>query len=255
MSSTLEDTEGWLPLDGLQPGFEANRAPHSTALAGRELVLRMDSGVRIWHRFTAERTQWELGEERGDDAYHLVEVDEELYYAQFQHEHDPSEAVSLILDLRHGRTLAVQSRIGQAWQRPTVVTQEFHTGVIEGVPVSGSPPEPSTDLLGRRVLWSYSPQHHYEHIYLTEQWYTFLCHSGPEQGIADTDACAYYRIRPGIYLFAWREKVVPCAAVTVADHRLMRSHGALFGLAEDGTSITHFTFGAHGRLLSNTVYP
>ncbi|WP_158891015.1 MoaF C-terminal domain-containing protein [Amycolatopsis anabasis] len=258
--TSLEDTENWLPLDGLEPGFDANRAPLSRALAGREFELVLDAGVRIRHGFTEDRTTWELdtdalGARRGEDAYQAFEVDDELFYVQFQHEHDPREAVSLILDLRHGRTLSVLSRIGPRDQRPTVVTQEFHPGVIDGIEPTGAPPEPTTDLLGRRVLWSYSRAHHYEHVYLTEQWYTFVCHSGPERGLADTDACAYYRLRPGIYLFAWREKVVPCAAVTVADHRLFRSHGALFGLSGDGQDTTHFTFGAHGRLLSQTILP
>ncbi|WP_020673324.1 MoaF C-terminal domain-containing protein [Amycolatopsis nigrescens] len=260
MSASLEDTTGWLPLDGLEPGFDANRGPHSTALAGREVEVVLDAGVRIRHVFDADRVRWELdtdalGARTGEDPYQAFEVDEELYYVQFQHEHDPREAVSLVLDLRHGRALAVLSRIGPAGQRPTVVTQRFDPGVIEGIEPTGTPPGPSTDLLGRRVLWTYSPEHRYEHVYLTENWYTFVCLSGPEQGLADTDACATYRIRPGIYVFAWREKVVPCAAVTVADHRLFRSHGALFGLGEDGTNISHFTFGAHGRLLSNTIHP
>lgn len=65
-------------------------------------------------------------------------------------------------------------------------------------------------------------------------------------------------MRPGIYVFAWREKVIPCASVTIADHRditAMRSHGVLFGLDESGTLPTHFTFGARGRLLIATVHP
>jgi hypothetical protein len=52
--------------------------------------------------------------------------------------------------------------------------------------------------------------------------------------------------------------VIPCAAVTIADHRnarALRSHGVLFGLDGSGTTPTHFTFGAHGRLLSTTVHP
>ncbi|MHA6804546.1 MoaF C-terminal domain-containing protein [Salinifilum ghardaiensis] len=84
------------------------------------------------------------------------------------------------------------------------------------------------------------------------------CLAGPEKGLADTDEHTSYEIRPGIDLFAWREKVVPCASVTVADHHhphRMRSHGALFGLDETGTLPVQFTFGAYGRLLSNTVHP
>ncbi len=57
-----------------------------------------------------------------------------------------------------------------------------------------------------------------------------------------------WQIRPGIYVFAWREKVIPARPVTIADHRdvnAIRSHGVLFGLDESGEVPTHFTFGAH----------
>ncbi len=104
----------------------------------------------------------------------------------------------------------------------------------------------------------YSAEHAYEHVYLSPLWYTWQCLAGPERGQADTDENTVYTIRPGIHVFAWREKVIPCAAVTIADHRdakALRSHGVLFGLDETGAVPTHFTFGAHGRLLSNTVHP
>lgn len=65
-------------------------------------------------------------------------------------------------------------------------------------------------------------------------------------------------MRPGFYVFAWREKVIPCAAVTVADHRdpkNLRSHGALFGLNEAGNGSTLFTFGAVGQKFAKADYP
>jgi hypothetical protein len=52
--------------------------------------------------------------------------------------------------------------------------------------------------------------------------------------------------------------VIPCASVTIADHRdinAIRSHGVLFGLDASGALPMHFTFGAYGRLLSTTVHP
>ncbi|WP_020497974.1 MoaF C-terminal domain-containing protein [Sciscionella marina] len=259
-SADIENTETWLPLDGLEPGFSANRAPHSRDLDGRKITVRLEDGTAIRHEFGPDTVDWAIGEENGSDEYEAFEVDSGLYFVQFLHRHDPRQAVSLVLDLTGGHALAVLGVIGEPERRPTVVSQRFDVGTIEGCTVTGAAPAPTAELLGRRMLWQYSPTHRYEHVYLTEHWYTFHCLSGPEQGLADTDACTYYRIRPGIFVFAWREKVVPCAAVTIADHRNFgpggaRSHGALFGLHEDGKQIVHFTFGAYGRLLSTTVYP
>lgn len=257
------DTSTWLPLDGLAPGFDANKAPHSTALAGREVIVAAPNGTRIAHRFTADRVAWDYSPgtgdatpaASGDDAYEAFEVDEELFFVQFHHEHQPTEAVSLVVDLRHGRVLSVVSRILPPEQGRTRVRHAFAPAEIEGGGTSGAEAHPTTALIGRRVEWVYSTEHAYEHVYLSERWYSWQCLAGPERGLADTDENSVWEVRPGIYVFAWREKVIPCASVTIADHRdvtRIRSHGVLFGLDESGEVPTHFTFGAWGRLLSTT---
>lgn len=265
-TTNLSDTSTWLPLDGLAPGFDANKAAQSHALDGRTITVVDDRGTRISHTFTPDEVAWVYEPGDGDpteaasktDACELFEVDDQLYYAQFHHQHLPNEAITLVLDLRSGYALSVISTIGPPAPGRTAVQQAFATFRIEGVQQSGEAPTPTNELLGRRVLWVYSSQHAYEHVYLTPHWYTWECLAGPEQGLADTDEQTTWRIRPGIYLFSWREKVIPCGSVTIADHRdqrSLRSHGVLFGVDEAGTGQTHFTFGAFGRLLSNTVHP
>ena len=268
-ATNLSDTSQWLPLDGLAPGFDANKATPSDLLAGREITVVEDDGTRLEHRFTADALQWRStpagrsnqpagNPTEGTDAYEAFEVDEELIYVQFQRHDRPDRAVSLFLDLRAGRTLCVRTAIADPEPGRTRVRQTFTPGVIEGVTVGGETPAPSTALIGRRVMWIYSSQHAYEHIYLSPHWYTWQCLAGPEKGLADTDENSIWQLRPGIHVFCWREKVVPCASVTGADHRnvrSIRSHGVLFGLDHSGVTPTHFTFGAYGRLLSNTVHP
>jgi hypothetical protein len=272
MSTALNpsDTSTWLPLDGLAPGFDANRAPLSSVLAGRTLTVTDPRGTRIVHRFGDSRVDWEYRPGEGDpiaaaahsDDYEAFDVDDELVYVQFHHEYLPEEAVSMVLDLRSGEVLTVISIVGPEGQVPRV-QQIVAPGRLEEVaspagPATPAAPHPSTELIGRRAFWVYSPEHAYEHLYLSPEWYTWQCLAGPERGLADTDANTVWQIRPGIYLFAWREKVIPCASVTIADHRsahALRSHGALFGLDGSGAGYVHFTFGAHGRLLSTTVHP
>lgn len=262
----LSDTSTWLPLDGLAPGFDASKAPLSQALSGRTLTLVDDRGTRITHIFSADSVTWTYEPGEGDpieaasqtDACEVFEVDENLYYAQFHHDYHPHETVSLILDLRSGHALGIISILGDAAPGKTAVEHVFAPSRIEEIGQTGEPPAPTTELIGRRVLWVYSSVHAYEHVYLSPHWYTWQCLAGPEQGLADTDENTVWRIRPGIYVFAWREKVIPCGSVTIADHRdakALRSHGVLFGRDESGTGQSHFTFGAHGRLLSNTVHP
>lgn len=261
--TTLSDTSTWPPLNELADGFDANKGPVTTALAGRTITLVNANGSRIEHQFTRDEVRWDYvaaegdphGNARGADRYEAFEIDEQLHYVQFHTSSRPQDAVSLLLDLRSGHALSVVSIIGDTSPR---VSQGFMPGVIEGVELTGTAPAPTTSLLGRRVMWVYSEEHAYEHVYLSPHWYTWHCLAGPERGLADTDEHTTYQLRPGIHVFAWREKVIPCAAVTVADHRdarNIRSHGALFGLDESGSATTHFTFGAHGRLLSTTAHP
>ncbi|MDJ0336274.1 molybdenum cofactor biosynthesis F family protein [Salinibacterium sp. G-O1] len=262
----LSDTTTWLPLDGLAPGFDASKAELSTALEGKTFTTVDDRGTRVTHTFGPGTVSWNYRPGEGDDieaASHtdtceVIEVDDDLFYAQFHHEYRPTEAVSLILDLRSGRSLSIISVLGEKTTAQVAVQHVFTPGRLEELGQSGEAPAPTMELVGRRVLWVYSSEHAYEHLYLSPHWYTWQCLAGPEQGLADTDENSVWMIRPGIYVFTWREKVIPCGSVTIADHRdqkSIRSHGVLFGEGENGAAPTHFTFGAHGRLLSNTVHP
>jgi len=264
----LSDTSTWLPLDGLAPGFDASKAPLSSDLEGRTVTLVDDRGTRIAHTFGAGTVSWDCRPGEGDpteaarhtDACEVIRVDDDLYYAQFHHEHRPSESVSLFLDLRSGYALAVIAVLGERTVEQVAVQHRFTVARIAEVEGGvGEAPAPTLELIGRRVLWVYSSVHAYEHVYLSPHWYTWQCLAGPEQGLADTDENTVYRMRPGIYVFTWREGVIPCGSITIADHRdakAIRSHGVLFGEAEDAAARpTHFTFGAHGRLISTTVHP
>ena len=265
-SIDFSDTRTWPPLDGLAPGVDGNKALGSSSLAGREIVFTNSqvAGCRIVS--TPATVEWSYDPADSDphpvasgrDDYEVFDVAEGLVYAQFHHRADvPNTAVSLVLDFENGRSLAIVSTIEDPTESRTRVQHAFLPGRIEGLESRGAEPAPTTALLGRRVLWTYSDEHSYEHIYLGPHWYTWHCLAGPEAGLADTDECTTYQLRPGIYVFAWREKVIPCASVTIADHRditSLRSYGALFGLDETGELPTHFTFGAVGELLSHTVH-
>jgi hypothetical protein len=260
----FSDTRTWPPLDRLAPGFDGNKAVRSTTVAGREIVFTNAQGSRVSHRFDSTAVEWSYDPGPGDphpvasgrSDYDAFDVAGGLLYSQFHHRVDvPNTAVSLVLDLEQGHSLAIVSTIGDPTEGRTRVQHNFLPGRIEGLEKRGPEPAPTTALLGRRVLWTYSDEHRYEHVYLGAHSYTWHCLAGPAAGLADTDECTTYQIRPGIYVFASREKVIPCASVTIADHRDIaspRSYGAVFGLDEAGEKPTHFTFGAVGELLSYT---
>lgn len=263
MSEHLTDTGTWLPLDGLEPGFDAHRAPLSTALEGRGFTMVVGNGaITVAHAFANGRMSWVMHSPDGEKSYSAVyeafDVAQDLHYVQVKSEHRSDEAVAVFVDVANGVGLSVVSTIGPEGQKPVRVTQRFMPFVIEGHAHPGPVPTPTRALIGHRAWWRYSEQHAYEHVYLDDTWYTWHCLGGPERGLADTDEQSTFEIRPGYYMFAWREKVVPCAAVTIADHRdpdNLRSHGALFGLNETGKDSTLFTFGAVGKKFAKADYP
>lgn len=262
-SANIADTSTWLPLDGLEPGFDENRAPHTQALEGYEFVSANASGLQITHRFADGRLHWSYpaptGERRHREGkYEAFEVTDGLYYVQVQSKDVPTQAASLFIDQTNGRGLVVIAQIGEPGPGITAVQHRFLPFAIAGAAVHGDLPHASNDLVGRRAYWRYSKDHAYEHVYVSPQWYTWQCLAGPEKGLADTDANTTYKLRDDIYVFTWREKVIPCGSVIVADHRdhnNLRSHGYLFGLDETGTRTVHFTFGAFGKVLGEVTYP
>ncbi|WP_375405426.1 MoaF C-terminal domain-containing protein [uncultured Amnibacterium sp.] len=263
MTAALSDTSMWLPLEGLEPGFDENKPTPSSDLDGRGLAVVSTTGSRVEVHFEEGAVGWRrtLGgddsvETSGHDAVEVFRIDEDLYLAQLHFATAPDEAMSLVLDLRSGQALIGLSVLGDAASGRTAVQQRFEPAVIEGLQPRGAAPSPTTALIGRRVEWVYSTEHAYEHVYLSPHWYTWQCLAGPERGLADTDEVSVWELRPGIYVFAWREKVVPCGSVTVADHRnpnAITSVGVLFGRNSDGGH-GHFTFGAKGRLISVSAH-
>jgi hypothetical protein len=49
--------------------------------------------------------------------------------------------------------------------------------------------------------------------------------------LCDTDRCHYYKIAEQLYLFVWREKIIPTLGLVLIDLQQHRSDGKIFGYA------------------------
>ena len=116
------------------------------------------------------------------------------------------------------------------------------------------PHERTTDLIGKRIKYAYSSKHVYEHIYLNDRFYTWHCLAGVEKGLADTEICDYFKIAPDVYLFTWREKVMPTFGVVLINFKEMRSNGKTFGLDVASGKIINFTMGSRAEPINETNY-
>lgn len=248
----------FIPVGALGDGFapEAYVLDESTDLAGSTFTLqfaaptelRLGDGVASWGehtdvpvRVTAIRPGVYLVDGVVGDVSttFVLDVDE--------------AAVTLV----EGTLPDAETRAESGYTRvcrgdePTGVTARIGHGGIGGP--AARPHAPTTELVGLRNRYTYSPSECYEHIYLTPDLYTWHCLSGVEQGLADTDKCHYIGIRDRLTLFVWREKLVPTLGLVLIDLDGMRTTGKIFGNdGFDAEAIVNFPVGARAEVLGVT---
>lgn len=87
----------------------------------------------------------------------------------------------------------------------------------------------SRQLIGRQFRYTYSSTHQYDHYYINDRYYAWHCLKGPDADLGDFDECAHFQVDDNLVLFVWKEKLLPCAALTIEDHDTKRTIGKIFG--------------------------
>jgi hypothetical protein len=130
----------------------------------------------------------------------------------------------------------------------------FTPGVLAGHEVRGEAPAPSRDLIGLRALYRYSPNHLYEHVYLSSERYAWQCLVGEQRGHGDVDLATTWSLGDDLYVFTFREFIIPVAATWLYDLTAMRTTGTFVGLGADGT-VKIAPGGAFITVLGRVSYP
>jgi hypothetical protein len=265
----------YISVGELSVGFSENILPSTKVLVGKTVELDYESGKKATITFSdGETLKWETEEqgykERSICSYRAILPRPDIYFVDFIVSGGDTESVSIILDMQQKCATIVTGVL------PT--TEEVMIPLItraeKGLPLTsvkalfehaalGGPftsrthrHERTTDLVGERIQWVYSSKDAYEHIYLSENTYTWQCIAGNEKGLSDTDRCFFYRLGEALYLFVWIEKIIPTVGVVIEDFRVMRSYGKLFGHEgyDMNGPITNFAVGSYGTLLNKTKY-
>jgi hypothetical protein len=239
--TTLRDeSPEWLNMDDFSAGIDANRVARTSDLAGCSLRITGhdgslglsfgDDGTVAWE---ASGFEWSGS---GSDAYEAVPVGDGAYWIDFSLGERRVETITIGLHPERGWALIVHSRIhDEGADVDTRVMQTFHPGRIDGAAGDAELPAPTRDLIGRRTLFRYSPNHLYEHIYLSSRRFTWHNLVGEQRGHAATELATTYKLDDGIYLFTWREEKIPVGTVFIFDYAGGRSTGKFIGLEGDGT--------------------
>jgi len=245
----------WISVGDLAASFavSSNALAPVADLTGKSFDIDFGAGEVIAYRFADNlMLTWQVAcsGETGNDTYRATALRPGIYFVDFVKSSARASSVSIVLDLERGIATAVIGTLPDAQRAgiPAVelayrkseltgVDVEIRQGAIDRTFDNASPTHETTgELVGKRVQYRYNPHESYEHIYLSQKMYTWHCLSGIEQGLADTDRCHYHKVRDGLYLFVWREKIVPTLGVIMIDLEQLKTTGKIFGYAGEDFS-------------------
>lgn len=250
--------EEWPTLEEMADGFEGHKHPTTDFLAGKAVNIRFENGWLIEHRFeSATSLTWTILEGEGTgltstEIYETIEVRKGIFFVEFL-KPVHQESVTLIWKYESGDILAaVSSFYDRAGEKRTQTG--FASAVVDGKP-GGAPIKKSSSMTGKRVLYRYSKDDWYEHVYFGSETMAWSCVNGAEKGLADVEKCAYYDVADDLYVLFWTETIMPVESVIVVDLKQMRSTGRFFCWDPKPAKLMHLTFGSKATLLNETKYP
>ena len=250
--------EQWPTLAEMADGFGEHKYPATAALAGKIVNLQFDNGWVIEHNFVDATTlKWTILEGEGTgltstDTYEAVEVRTGIFFVEFL---KPAyqESATLIWKLETGDVLAaVSSFYDREGEKRT--RTDFATAVVQGLP-GGAPILQSSSLVGKRMLYRYSSDDWYEHVYFGPETMAWHCVNGAEKGLADVEKCAYFDVAEDLYVLFWTETIMPVESVIAVDLKQMRSIGRFFCWDPKPAKLIHLMFGSKATPLNATRYP
>jgi hypothetical protein len=276
MTATSEATN-WISVGELAQSFapDSNILTQSEDLAGKMLALHLADNSTVSYAFVSgsqltSTTRVHDVTSESSESYLATCLRDGIYFVDYvKAGARPPLSVSLVLDLKRGVATSVTAtlpipeeahgsilRRAQQQQELTPVNAEIVHATIDR-PYDPAQPHhhPTSELIGLRLQHRYNPHEVYEHIYLNDNRYAWHCLSGIEQGLADVDRCHYHKVAQGLYLFIWREKIVPTLGAVLIDLDQMKTTGKIFGYADDTLSaVSNFQVGARSTLVNRTTH-
>jgi hypothetical protein len=264
----------WISVGALGAAFapESHALPETAGLVGQRIATHFEDGSVLEIRFES-RTKLKcvvLGRDQesrrdeGDADYSATVIRPDFYVVSWREASTASSVSTLLLDMGEGVCTLVRGRLPTREEAcKPLMTRAAEHEELTGVEVQficgavGAPFGTETarhaitaELVGKRVEYTYSATERYEHIYLNERLYTWHCLAGSEQGLADTDRCHYLKLAPQLYLFVWREKIVPTLGIVVVDLQQQKTTGRIIGYEGfDFGASTSFPVGARLRVI------
>lgn len=253
--------EEWRTYDEFAAGIDTYRLP-SADLTGQTVAIELTDGPTIHLEFQdATTVSWMADgalavSSATVDPYDAVAVRDDVIYLNLPFASRSREALTLVYSTTTRRALGVHSVIQPDHVEDVPqVTQQFWAGVVLGGEPAAEAPAASRNLIGKRNVYRYSPEHLYEHVYMSSERYMWQCLQGVQRGHGDVDLSTVWKFDDGLYLFCFREFKIAVASVWLHDlGYALRTTGVFLGLNGDGES-EHSRAGGHIYPLGAVSYP
>jgi len=272
-----QPAKNWIDLGEWGKGMDEFKLPSSDELAGKELKLRFKGSDQVTKCvFYNERSlAWEVNEDvmkksSKTETYEAIRITTGIFFVDFIKTIKANVSISMVLDFNTKKATVVTAtvpdkknfdynfanKLGKGIDLSATMVEIQHAAINSSSPIDTiAVHERTTDLVGKRIQYTYGRDRVYEHIYLNDRLYTWHCLAGAEAGLADTEVCDYFKVAPDIYLFIWREKIMPTFGLVLINLKEMRSNGKTSGLDMASGKYINFTMGALAEFLNETKNP
>lgn len=259
---SLDERRGideWATYDEFAAGIDTYRLPN-VSLDGKSFTFKAEGAGTIQITFGTDEASWvtdgaiALGS--AQDPYDAVQVREGVYFVNLPLTSQDGLAITIVWSEHTGRAILTVSRIeSEQIEGQPQVQQDFYAATVSGLEASGAVPAESRDLIGMRNLYRYSPNHLYEHMYVSTERYAWQNLEGVQRGHGDMDLSTVWKLDEGLYLFCFREFRISVASVWLHDLGYdLRTTGIFLGLNGEGVS-EHSRAGGHIYPLGTVKYP
>jgi hypothetical protein len=250
----------WKSYDDFAAGIDTYRKPNFS-FAGTTLEVAFGTGSMLALSFLDDASvQWsasgEIVEAGSTDPYDAVESRPGVYFVNLPLTSREREAITVMFTRATNRAIVTHSVIAPERVEGTPqVGQNFWAGTTNEGPATGPEPAESRDLIGMRNVYRYSPNHLYEHMYVSTQRYAWQCLEGEQRGHGDMDLSTVWKLDDGLYLFCFREFRISVASVWLHDLGYgLNTTGIFLGISATGQSM-HSRAGGYIYPLGTVRYP
>ncbi len=253
------EIDDWVTYDEFAAGIDTYRLPN-VSLAERELCFETAESGSLRVSFSADQATWAtdgaLALGGATDPYDAVKVRDGVYFLNLPLTSQDGLAVTVVWSENTGRAIITVSRIDpEPVEGETQVKQDFYAATVQGFEATGEVPAESRDLIGMRNIYRYSPNHLYEHVYMSTERYAWQNLEGVQRGHGDMDLSTVWKLDEGLYLFCFREFRISVASVWLHDLGYdLRTTGIFLGLNGEGVS-EHSRAGGYIYPLGTVRYP